>query len=111
MQPWTRTDTQDWITQLTNRVEDTKYYLHRTLDWCENHCVYDDRKIFMMSFLTCVWVSNMREESITYRELMEILGVEEFDEVLDKIYDLGPKYVGLDHEQLLHQILADFDRL
>jgi hypothetical protein len=109
MKPWTREDTQEWISQVENRIEDIDHYLKKTLEWCEINDIHDDRRVFALNFLTCIWVSHMREEIITYREMMELLGLESiaFDE--DKIYDLGPRFKNLDHEEMLEIMSREFD--
>ncbi len=109
MKPWTREDTKYWITQLENRIEDIDYYLKETIRWCEDHYVYDDRKVFMCSFLTCVWVCHMRNEPISYKELLEILGLENMYTGEDSIYNLGPQLQDVEHEELLNLILRRLD--
>lgn len=110
MHIWTREDTKHWIAQLEHRIEDIDYYLKKTVEWCEDNYVYDDRKVFMLSFLTIIWVSHMREEPISYVELLEILGMPEMIVGDDKIYDLGPELSNVEHEQLLSIILKDLNR-
>lgn len=109
MRPWTRDDTKEWITQLEHRLEDIDYYLKRTSDWCDEYGIDDDRLVFLCSFLTCVWVSAMREEPITYTELMEMLGVDEYEVEEDKIYELGEKFLELDHDELLEKAVEVFN--
>lgn len=109
MRPWTRDDTRFWISQLEHRIEDIDYYLKETLEWCEKNYVYDDRQVFMLSFLTVIWVSNMREEPISYIELLEILGVPEMIVGDDKIYDLGPELLNITHEELLEIVYRDLN--
>lgn len=109
MKPWTRADTQEWITQLEHRLEDIDYYLKRTTDWCEEYGIDDDRLVFLCSFLTCIWVSSLRDEPISYTELMELLGVEEYEIEEDKIYELGEKFLDLDHNELLERAVEVFN--
>lgn len=107
MSPWTRHDTQTWISQLENRVEDMDYYLRRTVEWCERNGIYDDKKVFVCNFLTCIWVSHQRGEQISYKELLDILGLEDLEFGEDKIYDLGSKFKDLDHEEMLDLLSKD----
>lgn len=109
MKPWTREDTKFWISQLEHRIEDIEYYLKETIEWCEENYVYDDRKVFMLSFLTVIWVSNMRDEPISYVELLEILGIPEMIVGEDKIYELGPEFLNVSHDQLLNLVLSDLN--
>ena len=109
MKPWTREDTKDWISQLEHRIEDIDYYLKVTLDWCEDRGVWDDKKIFILSLLTIIWVSWMREETVSYMEILEILGIEQIQLEEDKIYSLGDKFYNLNHEEMLEMILSDLD--
>lgn len=110
MKPWTREDTKFWISQLEHRIEDIDYYLRKTVEWCEDNYVYDDRHVFMLSFLTVVWVSNMRDEPISYVELLEILGMPEMIEGEDKIYSLGLDMLNVSHEELLQMVYKDLDK-
>jgi hypothetical protein len=105
MRPWTRDDTKCWIEALEGRLEDITYYLDRTTKWCENNYVENDKTVFMCCFLTCIWVSQMRGESISFIELMEILGIDDVVEhkFEEKFYELDPEYLELDHEELLQQ--------
>jgi hypothetical protein len=105
MQHWTREDTRYWIAQLENRIEDIEYYLKETIRWCEDNFIHDDRKVFMCSFLTCIWVCYMRNEPISYKELLEILGLEEMYTGEDSIYNLGPELQHVEHEELLRLIM------
>lgn len=102
---WTRDQTREWIAQLEHRVEDIDYYLKQTIAWCEANYIYDDRKVFMCSFLTCVWVCHMRRELISYKELLEILGLENIYAGDDSTYDLGPALEDIDHEELLNLVI------
>lgn len=105
---WSRNDTKEWIVQLEHRIDDIEYYLDRTLKWCEEYGVDDERVIFLCSFLTCVWVSTMRGEPITFIELMEILGVEGLHQDEEKIYELSGTWAELDHIELLEKALEKF---
>lgn len=106
MKYWSREDTKEWIAQLEHRLEDIEYYLHRAEEWCDEYGVEDDRVIFMCCFLTCVWVSHMRGEPISFTELMELLGVEEWECDEDKIYELDEQWADLDHHELLEKAVA-----
>ena len=101
MNYWSRNDTKEWIAQLEHRIEDIDYYLKKTADWCDDYGIDNDRLVFLCSFLTCVWVSHMRGEPISFTELMELLGVEEWECDEDKLYELDEEYANLDHHELL----------
>lgn len=109
IKPWTRDDTRFWISQLEHRLEDIDYYLKETIEWCENNDIYDDRQVFILSFLTVIWVSHMRDEPISYVELLEILGIPEMVTGEDKIYELCPEFLNITHEELLKIIHKDLD--
>lgn len=105
--PWTRTHTQDWINQLENRIEDIDYYLSRTVEYCEANGIWDDIKVFSISFVVVVWVCHMREEEVTRQEILELLGMEHFNQAEDAVMNLGKHLADKDFEELL-QILSDF---
>lgn len=109
MKPWTREDTKHWIAELEYLIEDIDYYLQQTLKWCEDHYIYDDRKVFMLSFLTVIWVSNMRDEPISYVELLEILGIPDMIVGEDKTYHIEPELLDISHEEFLELIVKGFD--
>ncbi len=108
MKPWTRDDTHQWVVQLENRLEDIGYYLRRTLEWCEENYVYDDKIVFSCTVMTAVWVSHMRNEPISKMELFEILGVSDWDKTEDAIFEFNSEYEHLDHEELLKIIVDSF---
>jgi hypothetical protein len=76
--PWSREDTQHWIAQLENRLEDIDYYLHQTVEWCEERGVYNDQAVFACAVMTVIWVSHMRDEPLSKREVLEIVGVVDY---------------------------------
>jgi hypothetical protein len=112
MKYWSRDDTKEWIIQLEHRLEDIDYYLAKTVDWCDEYGIDDDRVVFMCSFLTCVWVSQMRGEPISFTELMEMIGVEEWESTSteDKVYELDDKFADLDHFELLEKAVETFGK-
>jgi hypothetical protein len=110
MRPWTREDTKCWIEALEGRLEDITYYLDRTTQWCDDNYVYDERTVFMCCFLTCIWVSQLRGEDITYIELMELLGVEQAQDLEEKIFELDEEYLDLEHDQLLKAAVAKLEK-
>jgi hypothetical protein len=105
---WSRDDTKYWIAQLENRIEDIDYYLMRTVEWCERYGIWEDEVVFALSSLTVIWVSHMRDEPITRRELLEILAVNLWDEVEDVEYTLNPKYLNMDLEDILEEAIQKF---
>jgi len=109
MNYWSRENTKEWIAQLEDRIEDIEHYLNKAMIWCDQRGIDDDRVVFMCCFLTCIWVSQLRCEEITYVELMEILGVEALDSDKEKFYELDDRYIGLTHNELLANAVAHFD--
>ena len=105
--PWTRDDTRDWITQLELRVEDIDYYLQETVTWLEEHDVERDEVCFACAMMTVVWVAHQRCEPITRWELMEILGVKDWQDFPDEELELGQKFSGMDLEHILTTIVEE----
>lgn len=105
---WTRDKTKQWIAQLEHRVEDIEYYLRRTLEWCEENEVYDERLIFACSIMTASWVSYMRQEPLSKQEIFEILGIKGWETVEDGIFEFNGEYDYLEHEELLRMIVGSF---
>lgn len=106
---WTRQDTQHWIAQLELRVDDIDYYLHRAIDWCEYNGIWSDQKVFACCAMTVIWVSHMRGEPISRRELFELLQVQNGDQIPDAEYTLEPKYLKMDLEDILELVVQTFD--
>lgn len=109
MKPWTRDATKNWIQQIQNRITDIDHYLKKTVEFCELNEVYDNKTVLVLSMMTVVWVSHMRQEYVSYNEMAELLGIEDVSISQDQIYDLGPKLSKLDHEQMLEIILRGID--
>lgn len=108
MNAWTRADTRIWIRTIESRLDDIDYYLDQTNSWCEEYGIDDPKTYFMANFLTCIWVSQMRGEYITFGEIMEMLGIDEWECDEEKIYELDPEYECLDHGELLKRAIAHF---
>jgi hypothetical protein len=104
---WTRDDTQHWIAQVENRIEDIDYYLGRTIEYCEANGIWDDIKVFSMSFVVVIWVCHMRSEEVSKQEILEILNIEYWAQADDAYISLGPQLADKDFEELL-QILSEF---
>jgi hypothetical protein len=106
--PWTRAQTQDWISQLENRLEDIDYYLNQTVEWCETNNIYDDQIVFTCALMTVVWVSHMRGEPLSKREALEIVGIIDAESVEDQEYRLDAEFSDYDHEELLEAVVSRF---
>lgn len=99
---WTRNDTRDYIHRIESRLEDIDYYLKRTVEWCEHNGVWENKKVLICSLVTCIWVCSMRNECISFKEIVEIMGLKDFEDLeLDKIYSVTPEFQNLDHEEIL----------
>jgi hypothetical protein len=105
---WNRQSTKDWIAQLEHRIEDIEYYLRKTVEWCEDNGVYSEQTIFACTVMTAVWVSHLRNEPISKRELFEILGIVGWDQIEDAIYEFNPEYAHLEHDELLEMVASSF---
>ena len=104
--PWTRNDTKDFIHSVESRIEDMDYYLKRTVEWCENNGVFENKRVLMCCLISCIWVSSMREELISFQEIVEIVGLEELeDSSLDKIYNVCQEFRNLEHEEILEMLI------
>ena len=101
---WTRDQTKDWVSQLENRIEDIDYYLRNTIEWCEERGVYNDQAVFACSVMTVIWVSHMRQEPISKREVFEILGIKDWDQIADDIFELSPEFQNYDLNDLLEMV-------
>lgn len=104
MKPWNREDTQYWISQLENRIEDIDYYLQRTLEWCENNGVWDNENVFTLTFVTVLWVCHMRNEDVSRQEIYEMLGIENLEDAEDQVMELGSVLSNLDFQDMLETV-------
>jgi hypothetical protein len=105
---WTRDQTREWIAHLENRLEDIDYYLHRTVEWCEDHGVYNDQAVFACAVMTVIWVSYMRQEPLSKREVLEIVGVTDYYNAEDQEYNLSPQYQNFELEELLEVVAENW---
>jgi len=106
--PWTRKDTQIWINQLENRIEDINFYVNHTLHWCDEHYVTDEQPLTACIMVTILWVCMMREETISRREVMELLGIGNWDEVEDFEYMLDDRFKDMELDDVLDEVLEKF---
>ena len=108
MKYWSRENTKDWIAHLEDRIDDIEYHLEKTHEWCDQHYIDDNSLVFMCCFLTCIWVSQLRGELITYVELMEMLGIHDIEVNEEKFYELDLKYENMTHRELLESAVDKF---
>ena len=108
MNPWTRADTKHWITQLEHRIADFEYYRAKTTEWCKQQEVYSERVVLMCHIMALVWVSHLRNEQISRQELFELLGIENWEDVEEAVFEFNPKYELLTLEELLEAIVDSF---
>ena len=107
---WAREDTQYWIAQLENRLEDIDYYLNRTVEWCENNGYWDQEKVFSLAFVTVLWVCHMRNEDVSRQEIYELLGIEDYYNCEDHVMELGDKLSEMDWEEMLCLVAETFSK-
>ena len=109
MKPWTREDTQYWIAQLENRIEDIEFYINYTKNWLEDRDFDNPYMIVTCLIVTALWVSSMRDEDITQREILEIIGIKDWYKAEDLVFGLNKSYVGLELEEILNIAVSNFD--
>jgi hypothetical protein len=101
MEPWTRDDTRYWIEQVENRVDDIDFYLQRTTEWCEDRDIYDNLIVISCMIVTVLWVTEMRQESISKREIYELIGIRDWYNAPEEAFALSDQYKELDIDELL----------
>lgn len=105
---WSREQTREWLAAIEDSVEDYEYYLRRTLEWCENNNAWSESKVLACCVMTIIWVSVLRGETITMRNVLEILGSDDVDLVSDEIVQLGPEVHSMNLEQILARCMDDY---
>ena len=108
MTPRTRQDTQYWIAQIENRDEDIDYYLMQTVEWCEERGIYNDQAVFACSMMTVIWVADMRGEELSKKEVLEIIGVKDWYNASDDLYELNDQYSGMELEEILEIVASNW---
>src|SRR6056300_1512492 len=108
MKPWTREHTRLWINQLENRIHDIEFYLDITTRWCEDHFIHDETRVSACYVITIIWVCAMRSESVSRQEVMEIMGVELWENFEDHEFLLGEEYLDKELEELLEHVVEKF---
>lgn len=101
---WSRENTKDWINQVELRLEDMNFYLSETVRYCEHRGITDNIQVLVLSIMTCIWVSTMRNESITMSEVADILGIEGLSQISEKTYSLGNILSVMDFEEMLDTV-------
>lgn len=105
MKAWSRDDTKEWVAQLENRIDDIEFYLKRTVEWCEENEVYSEKAIFICSVMAIIWVCHLRNEPISKHEIFEILGVKNWQDIEDEVFQFNPAYEDMELEQLLNFVV------
>lgn len=109
MKPWTREHTQEWIAQLENRIEDFKFYMNETVNWCANNNIYTESQVTSCLVMSLIWTSQMRNESISNREIMELIGVKDGVYIPPDIsYTINQNLIKSDLEELLKIVTSKF---
>ena len=108
MTKWTRDDTHEWISQIENRIEDIWHYIQRATEWCECNYVYADDKVLACMVITVIWVSHMRNEQVSRKEVFEILGFTAAEDLDDSTYYLNESMINKDLEELLEDVIRAF---
>ena len=101
MTPWTRQDTQYWITTLETRIDDIEFYLNRTTEWCNDREIYKPFAVMACMIITVLWVSHMRKELVSKREIFELVGVSDWYNAPEEEYFLSDEYGDMDIDELL----------
>lgn len=101
MTPWTRMDTQYWISQLETRIEDIEFYLNRTTEWCNDREINNPHAVMACMIITVLWVSHMRKELVSKREIFELVGVRDWYTAPEEEYFLSDEYGDMDIDELL----------
>lgn len=108
--PWSRNDTQEWIAQMETRVADMQYYLGEALLWLASQGYCRPEITIACLTMTCVWVSNMRNEQITAHEIMEMIGASTEDaKTPNSIFELAPQFKGWDIEEIWYHTVRQYD--
>jgi hypothetical protein len=105
---WSRSHTQHWITQLENRIEDIDYYLNHTVNWCEERGIDNDQAVFVCAVMTVVWVSHMRNEPLSKREVLEMVGISDYYNTEDAEYSLSERFHGTELDELLEMVVENW---
>lgn len=105
MRYWGINDTRDWIVQVQMRLEDMDFYLKETIRYCETRGIIDNVQVLVLSIMTCIWVSTMRNEPISICEVADILGLDNLSNLADKTYTANDHLSLLDFEQMLDMIV------
>lgn len=108
MRYWSRDDTKEWVAQLEHRIEDLQFYLSRSIEWCEENEIYDERAVLMCSIVSLIWVSHLRNEPISIHEMFEILGISNWEDANDAVFEFNPEYASMELEDLLRIIVDSF---
>lgn len=108
MRYWSRDDTKEWVVQLEHRVKDLQFYLSRSVEWCEENEIYNERAVLMCSIVSLIWVSHLRNEPISIHEMFEILGIVNWEDANDAVFEFNPEYAAMELEELLRIIVDSF---
>ena len=98
---WTTDDTKMWVHEMHLKLEAVDYWLNETVQWCETNEVYSDKLVFILSFLTILWVGYQLGEPISKQHAFELMGIPDWEKVSDVIMALPVPYGELDHAQLM----------
>jgi len=58
--------------------------------------------------MTAIWVSHMRQEPISKKEILELLGIPHWEKVDDLEYTLHPEVQEMEFEEMLNHLASKF---
>lgn len=109
MTPWTREDTRAYIQTLESRVQDILTFSNGAMLWCQKNEIYKETIVFACIITSILWVCYNRNESVTKKEIFEILNVKGWESIEDEVLELNPKYENMDIEEILEQVVQFLD--
>ena len=99
--PWTRDNTRDWISLIETRTYDMSYYLNMTDEWLEYRDIDSMQTRLTCMIVTVMWVAYMQDTTLSKREILEIIGIEDWYNADEEYYDLDEKFHNMELEDLL----------
>lgn len=100
---WTRDDTRLWIREVYLKLEAIDQCLYETVAWCEDMQIDDDKRmVFVLSFLTLLWVGYQFGEPSSKQQIFEILNIPDWGKIEDQVLVLPAKYGELSQVNMLH---------
>ncbi len=89
------------------KLEAFNSYMQDMVEWAEQNEITSEKTMMVLSIMTVLWTAYQLGEPITRQQMFELIGVDGWEEVEDRLLALPPKHGELGLFDLLTHVVAN----